>query len=238
MLWYGTLMPRIHFYLPAETILELAPGFGRMTRYLREHCTYLIGVDLSPKCIDHCKKRFADDHNLKFYRNNGMSLEMIQDDSIDFVFSFDSFVHVERPEISMYLKQISKKLKKEGVCFIHHSNLGEYADYFSEISKVSDNSAVNNLFKQRTIDVDSHWRATSMTAGIFRQEAESANLSIICQEKINWCTTPSHCIDCFSVCMRADSQMKSSVKLIRNKRFMEEMNHWKEINEAYSVKPK
>jgi cyclopropane fatty-acyl-phospholipid synthase-like methyltransferase len=39
----------------------------------------------------------------------------------DFVFSFDSLVHVESDVIENYLTQLAKKLKPNGIGFIHHS---------------------------------------------------------------------------------------------------------------------
>ena len=58
MQWYATILPRIHAYLPAGTVLELGPGFGRWTHYLKDRCDRLILVDLSEKCIRACRERF------------------------------------------------------------------------------------------------------------------------------------------------------------------------------------
>ncbi|MBW8801357.1 MAG: hypothetical protein JF597_49775, partial [Streptomyces sp.] len=30
-LWHGALLPRVHQWLPAGRVLEIAPGFGRWT---------------------------------------------------------------------------------------------------------------------------------------------------------------------------------------------------------------
>jgi hypothetical protein len=56
---------------------------------------------------------------------------MVPDDSIDFVFSFDSLVHAEADVMQAYLNQLVRKLKLNGVGFIHHSNIGEYQRVFS-----------------------------------------------------------------------------------------------------------
>src|SRR5688500_242534 len=92
--WFGTILPRIHDCLPAGTILEIAPGFGRWTHYLKEHCGQLHVVDPDERCIETCRRRFSRDPNLSYHVNDGRSLAMIPDGSIDFVFSFDSLVHV------------------------------------------------------------------------------------------------------------------------------------------------
>ena len=45
MQWYGTLVPRIQKYstnsdkvLHVDSILEIAPGYGRWTEYFRTYC--------------------------------------------------------------------------------------------------------------------------------------------------------------------------------------------------------
>ena len=58
--WYRSIYPRIQAFLPAPSILEIAPGFGRWTEFLLEFCETLVGVDVSPKCVEACRQRFAD----------------------------------------------------------------------------------------------------------------------------------------------------------------------------------
>jgi hypothetical protein len=36
--WFATILPRIHAFVPTGTILEIAPGFGRWTTYLKKYC--------------------------------------------------------------------------------------------------------------------------------------------------------------------------------------------------------
>jgi hypothetical protein len=65
-----------------------------------------------------------------------LSLDVAVDGSVDFVFSFDSLVHVEMDVIEAYLKQLAAKLTPNGVGFIHRSNLGQYAAYLSGLSRL------------------------------------------------------------------------------------------------------
>src|SRR5207249_3566065 len=74
--WFGSILPRIHSFVPARTILEIAPGHGRWTNYLRQLCKQLIVVDLAPNCIKVCEERFASDSHLRFYVNDGGTLPM------------------------------------------------------------------------------------------------------------------------------------------------------------------
>ena len=79
MQWYCVLLPRIHRFVPARTILEIAPGFGRWTLYLKDLCTNLIVVDLVEQCISACKERFVNSSHINYFVNDGKSLEMVDD---------------------------------------------------------------------------------------------------------------------------------------------------------------
>jgi ubiquinone/menaquinone biosynthesis C-methylase UbiE len=134
---FGGAVVRRHFaahprLLLAETILEIAPGFGRWTHYLKDLCKELWIVDRIGECIEACRQRFADDLQVRCYVNDNRSLAMISDASIDFAFSFDSLVHTKPDVVEAYLRELGAKLKIGGTGFIHHSNFGEYANSLRE----------------------------------------------------------------------------------------------------------
>ena len=87
--WYGTIYPRVGSFLPANRILEIAPGHGRWSQFLLGQCDEYYGVDISANCIDICRRRFAAPGRVHFSQNDGRSLDMVPDDHIDFVFSYD-----------------------------------------------------------------------------------------------------------------------------------------------------
>lgn len=203
--WWGTVFPRLRPFLPAGTVLEIAPGFGRWTHYLAALCRRLVLVDLEPRCIEACRLRFADLDHLEYHVNDGISLSMVADGSIDFAFSFDSLVHVEAETIAAYLGQLATKLAPDGVGFFHHSNLGAFRDPDSG----------------ELLFANEHWRATSMSAARFDALCTSAGLCCAAQEIVNW--GGSELIDCFSVFTRAGSRWARAEKLRRvNPAFMAE----------------
>ena len=87
-----------------------APGYGRWVDSLLPHCDSYIGVDLSTRCIDACNERFAGIDKATFATNDGVTLAMVADSSVDFVFCFDSFVHVEDETLASYLKELDRVL--------------------------------------------------------------------------------------------------------------------------------
>lgn len=123
-LWALTIQPRIIKNIPCSTILEIACGNGRISQYLLKYCRKLILVDICQSCIDYCKDRFKDYNHIEYIVNDGISLDMISDNSIDFVFSWDSLVHADKNVIQNYIYELSNKMNSNATGFIHHSNFG------------------------------------------------------------------------------------------------------------------
>src|SRR5438093_10829710 len=84
--WSGISFPRIRDCLPSSTILEIASGFGRWTHDLKDYCEKLWAVDKSIECFEACRERFAAEPHVLCVLNDGRSLSMIPDGSIDLVF--------------------------------------------------------------------------------------------------------------------------------------------------------
>jgi len=228
--WYWVLLPRIHAFVPTGTILEIGPGFGRWTQFLKDLCENLIIIDLSEKGIETCKQRFDTCSNITYHVNDGKSLEEIPDSSVDFVFSFDSLVHAEEDAIHAYISQLATRLKDNGVAFIHHSNLGTYSNYFRFANRIRWKR--NFLINSGLIQQD-HWRASSMSAAKFEAYVEEAGLQCISQEIINW--GGENLIDCISVFTRKDSIWARPNKTIMNKEFMREAKYVSKLAELYGV---
>ncbi|MDJ1169515.1 class I SAM-dependent methyltransferase [Roseofilum sp. BLCC_M154] len=215
-LWWGTLYPRIQAFIPTGSILEIAPGYGRFTTYFKDYCQELTIVDLAEPCIEICQKRFANYSHIKYYVNDGKSLDMIPDQSIDFVFSFDSLVHAESDVIEAYLMQLGRKLKPNGAGFFHHSNIGHFKD-----------SSGNLPFP------NPHMRAESMTARLFDEYAHKAGLQCLSQEWINWGDQDDILKDCLSTFKVKDPQWNQHNRVLKNPHFMEEARRLQDISVLY-----
>lgn len=249
MQWNGCLLPRLHAFVPAPTILEIAPGYGRWTQYLKDLCDRLIVVDCAEKCIESCEQRFASSANIEYHVNDGQSLAMVPDGVVDLAFSFDSLVHAEADVLESYLTQLAKKLTPNGVGFIHHSNVGEFKDYFSRVKSPKSPSPLDRLARVRGLwrvhamlnkqvppeDTIDHWRAYSMTAARFNELAENAGLKCLSQEIINWRTSPEVLIDCISTFTRKGSSWERPNRVLVNRAFMDETNAISKLAGLYST---
>jgi len=148
-------------YVTAETtVLEIAPGHGRWTEYLARLAGRLSVVDLSGSCLSYCRDRFESHRNIDYYLTSGDTLPWCAGGLIDFVWSYDSFVHMDRQVIQAYLGEIRRVLKAGGSAMIHHSNIDDPANHRQ----------------------DDHpgWRS-AMTAELMCQLAAEANLSVVSQ---------------------------------------------------------
>jgi ubiquinone/menaquinone biosynthesis C-methylase UbiE len=212
--WHGTILPRIHAFVPAATILEIAPGFGRWSSYVKRWCTSLVLVDLSERCIEACRQRFKSDSHITYHVNDGRSLDSVDDSSVDFVFSFDSLVHAELDVIESYVREIARAMKPEGVAFIHHSNFGAFVE------------------DRLPIPENPHHRAQSVSARNVRACCEASHLQCVTQEIVNWGSTDL--TDVFSVLTPVDSRWARSTCVFRNEEFMREAALVKALAPLYS----
>lgn len=105
-------------------VLEIGPGAGRWTEYLLEESGHLIGVDISEQCVIECRRRFASHPNASFVVGNGADLRSVATGSVDRIWSFDVFVHVNREDFASYLAEFARVLKPGGIGVLHHGAFG------------------------------------------------------------------------------------------------------------------
>ena len=215
-LWHGALLPRIHAFLPADSILEIAPGYGRWTQYLKNLCDHLTVVDLTERCIEHCRERFADATNIEYHVNDGRSLEMVEDGSVDLAFSFDSLVHVEADVLDDYIAQLARKLRPDGMAFIHHSTAGDYGMLNTVVRKMPER--IRRPLVNRGALIDAYaWRAESVTADRVAELCERVGLACVSQEKINWERGGPYLLDSITLMTPRGSRWERPRRVVRNR---------------------
>jgi SAM-dependent methyltransferase len=202
--WFHVIYPRIHRMIPAPTILEVGVGFGRWTQYLLPLCERLIGTDASSVCVDACKQRFPRG---RFYANDDNALDMVRNETVDFIFSFDRLVHANAAVMRSYVKEFRRILTKKGRGFIHHSNLGAYGRLLQsgELKYPQD-------------------RDVTMSAELFHNFCEEAGLVCVGQELINWVHGEPP-IDCLSIIAQRSGNYDKSYVRVENRDFMTEAHH-------------
>lgn len=125
---YKVIDRYIRPYVTSDTtVLEIGCGGGRWTRYLIG-ARKLIAVDIDPVFFAPLRARFPQ-AQLEFYQSSGFELADIPDESIDYVFSFGTFVHIEPDGIAAYLAEIKRVLRPGGQAVIQYAAKEKRAGY-------------------------------------------------------------------------------------------------------------
>jgi hypothetical protein len=135
---------------------------------------------------------------------------MIADDTIDFVFSFDSLVHAELDVMTAYCEQLVRKLSPGGVAFLHHSN------------------AANGVDAENP---NAEGRALSVSSQAVHAVIEKAGGRVLVQEEVNWGSTAR--TDCLTTFVRGQAYPHIGHTRIENNHFMLEMQIIKAYQSPY-----
>lgn len=121
----SVLQTILHKHMPAKgAIVEIGPGGGRWTESLLQIASKITAVDISEECLRVCADRFAKHDNIEFVLTSGNELPGVPDASIDGIWSFDVFVHINRTEVEAYANEFHRVLKPGGIGVLHHGTVG------------------------------------------------------------------------------------------------------------------
>jgi phospholipid N-methyltransferase len=100
--------------------LEIGPGGGRWTKYLLGFRKLYV-VDYYPEMFEELKKNY-NETNMIFIKNNGTNFPSIKEGSIDYLFSFGTFVHLDTDLIEQYLESMKSIVKPGANIVIQYSD--------------------------------------------------------------------------------------------------------------------
>lgn len=128
-----------------KSALEIGCGHGRWSTEIASRVNRFIGIDLNESCVEYCKNLLRENlanrfkngvgvgeqrhgfsgfdgrYSSGFYVNGGSDLSCVGKDCFDFIFSFDTFVHIEELETRAYIKEFDRVLKRQTMSVIHHA---------------------------------------------------------------------------------------------------------------------
>lgn len=125
------------FLQPVDVGLEIGAGGGRFTEMLLPKCKRLIATDTSPAMLELVRARFPSEvaPGLECLRLDGRGLHPIADQTVDLVFSFGVFVHLEPWDFFNYLRESHRILRPGGRAIVQHPDT--FSDHgwrqFSEV---------------------------------------------------------------------------------------------------------
>ncbi len=152
-------------------VMDFACGWGRIAALLKDRYSKLVLCDISGDALNYCRKRFAGCTNIEYIKSLTDNVPL-DSESLDFIYSWDAMVHFSYKFLDVYFGEFERILKKGGICFIHHSNLGGYPENSEQ--GVSDNFHENI-----------HWRSKVSAEDIARI-ARNNRFKVIEQIPLDW----------------------------------------------------
>ncbi|HEX6160811.1 MAG TPA: class I SAM-dependent methyltransferase [Thermoanaerobaculia bacterium] len=109
------------YFRETQTVLEIGSGGGRWTQYLA-HAARLIVVEYNVEAFPYLRARFPH-ARMTLVETTGAELWAVADRSVDFLFTFDVFVHLEPEVIGAYLHEIERVLRPGAIAVVHYGDI-------------------------------------------------------------------------------------------------------------------
>lgn len=105
-----------------DHVLEIGVGGGRTALLLRNRAAHVTCADISAGMLRAARERLGDER-MSYVKLDGRTLEGIPDASIDFLFCFDTLVHMEPRDIFNYLVRIPTLMRGRRLVLLHHGDM-------------------------------------------------------------------------------------------------------------------
>ena len=100
--------------IPNNISLDFGCGVGRLTQPLANYFTKVYGIDISPTMIKMANDLYLGD-NCQFILNETDNLKLFDDDTIDFIYSNITLLHMEPKYSKSYIKEFMRIINSEGI---------------------------------------------------------------------------------------------------------------------------
>ena len=109
-----------------KNVLDLASGEGYGTSFLSKKATHIHGLDVSPETIHHAKSKYSGS-NIDFVEAKATELPF-ENTSFDVVVSFETLEHLSSEDQQLFISEINRVLKDDGLLIISTPNKKVYSD--------------------------------------------------------------------------------------------------------------
>jgi len=136
-------------------VLDLACGMGRTCKWVSPHVKEYWGVDFIPEMIEKAKEYNKGFKNTKFLVNDGITLNILDDEYFDLAYSELAFQHMLKPVQESYTKDLHRVLKKGGLFYVQIPRI----EYYNDASYSRTREETDQLFSQFTVTYENEFPA-------------------------------------------------------------------------------
>ncbi|MCS6926815.1 MAG: class I SAM-dependent methyltransferase, partial [Candidatus Binatia bacterium] len=106
-----------------DVVLELGCGVARIGRELAPRCRRWCGVDIAANMLAVARSRTAHLDNVELYQLSRTSLEMFADNTFDKAYAVAVFIHLDKEDVFLYLRELQRVLRPGGLLYFDTWNL-------------------------------------------------------------------------------------------------------------------
>ncbi|MBS1736085.1 MAG: glycosyltransferase [Bacteroidetes bacterium] len=111
-----------------KIVLDIACGEGYGSEILSTYAKKVIGIDIDEKTIEHAKNKYKNE-KIDFLRGSTDSIPL-PDHSVDIAISYETIEHINEESQRIFLGEIKRVLKKDGVFIISTPDKINYSDRY------------------------------------------------------------------------------------------------------------
>lgn len=118
---------RYHFaeqLVGGKKVLDAACGTGYGSAIMAKSAECVFGIDISQEAVDYANETYSDE-KIKFVQGSVDELPF-ENEEFDVVVSFETIEHINGAQQNLFLKEIKRTLKKDGVLLISSPNHSVY----------------------------------------------------------------------------------------------------------------
>lgn len=107
----------------SDRIFELGCGVGRIGRELAGEVAHWHGLDIAENMLGVARERLTGTGDCSFSALSRSRVEMLPDASVDKGYCVAVFIHMDKEDFVLYLRDIARALKPGGLFYFDHWNL-------------------------------------------------------------------------------------------------------------------
>ena len=142
---------RYHSVLPlirGRVVVDIACGEGYGSALMARYAAKVTGIDISEECIIHASAKYTHEFPNLFFEKGDVVKIPLDDKTIDVIVSFETIEHVSAEAQQVFLSEVKRVLKEDGLLIISTPDKENYSDRYDHVNNFHLHELNRGEFKQ------------------------------------------------------------------------------------------